>query len=237
MSFDQIGVIGKNIDDVLLLLNVIRGKDERDATSLESGEIKIEKTKKIKIGLPEIDCDKEIWNLVKKKVDGESINIPHLDLGVQTYYPIVFTEFFSGTRKFDGRRFGKKIEEACGEEVLRRILGGKEITQAEYDGKYYRKALQAKALITKELEEAFKEYDVLVMPTLPILPWKVGANISIENEYASDALTVIANIAGIPAISIPAGKIRDIPVGLQIIGKKFSEGLILSLAKELENGK
>jgi len=79
----------------------------------------------------------------------------------------VYTEFFSGTRKFDGRRYGKKIEDSCGDEVLRRILGGKEISKAEYKGKYYRKALQVKGLIKKEIEKAFKEVDLIVTSTLP----------------------------------------------------------------------
>jgi len=122
MSFDCIGVIGKSIADCILLLDVIKGRDERDATSFDSKEIKLEKLGKIKIGLVKnIKVDFKINNLIEKvlynkKFEIVEINIPHINLGVQTYYPIQYTEFFSGTRKFEGRRFGKKIEESCGEE-------------------------------------------------------------------------------------------------------------------------
>jgi len=244
MSFDQIGTIARNVNDALLLLNVIKGKDEKDATSVDSGKLEIEKIKKLVIGIPKIKLgDKKIWKLVLDKVEEiakekkfsiKEIDIPHLDLGVQTYYPIVFSEFYSGTRKFDGRRYGKKIEESCGEEVLRRILGGELITQAEYEGKYYRKALSAREIIKKDFDEAFSKCDVIIMPTMPCLPWKIGEKPGVEAEYATDALTCLANLTGLPAISVPAGTLNEIPVGLQIYSSKFNEGLIFSLAKEFE---
>ncbi len=244
MSFDQIGPIARNVDDALLLLEVIRGKDEKDATSVESKEIKIEKIKKLTIGIPKIKLgEKKIWNLVRNRINmlaqkkgwkTKDIEIKHIDLGVQTYYPIVFSEFYSGTRKFDGRRYGKKIEESCGEEVLRRILGGEIITQAEFEGKYYRKALSAREVIKKEFDDAFKQCDVIIMPTMPCLPWKIGEKPGLEAEYATDALTCLANITSLPAISVPAGKIDNIPVGLQVYGKMFDESLIFFVAKEFE---
>jgi len=245
MSLEQIGVFAKNISDCLLLLNVIKDKDEKDATSYDSKEIKIEnlKNKKIKIGIPEIKADEKILKLVNDKVKEiaeknnwkiEKIVLPHIDLAIQTYYPIVYVEFFSGTRKFDGRRYGKKIEESCGEEVLRRILGGSEISKAEYHGKYYRKALQAKALITKEFENAFKKVDAVIMPTVPKLPHKIGSRISVEDMYNYDSLTIPANLAELPAISIHAGKISGIPIGLQIMCPRFDEGKMFSIAKEFE---
>lgn len=243
MSLEQIGVFAKNVDDALLLLEVIKGKDEKDATSYGSKEIKIEKLGKIRIGVPEIKADKKILDLIDNKVKEtvdknkwqiEKINLPHIDLAIQTYYPICYTEFFSGTRKFDGRRYGKKIEDSCGEEVLRRILGGSEISKAEYHGKYYRKALQAKELIKKEFEEAFKKVDAIIMPTVPKLPHPIGKKISVEDMYNYDSLTIPANLAEIPAMSVPAGKINNIPVGLQVICKRFDESRMFSVAKEFE---
>jgi len=241
MSLDQIGPIAKNVEDALLMLNVIKGKDEHDATACESDEIKIRSLKEIRIGAPKIDADERIWQIVKDKLKAlknaniTEIKLPHVNLAVQTYYPLVYVEFFSGTRKFDGRRYGKKIEESCGEEVLRRILGGKEISKAEYHGKYYRKALMAKSLIKKEFENAFKEVDFIVMPTVPKLPHKIGEKISVEDMYFYDSLTIPANLAEIPALSLPAGKISGIPVGLQILAPKFHESEMFSLAKLLEN--
>jgi len=244
MSLDQIGTFARNIDDALLLLNVIRGKDEKDSISYESKNIKTEKIGKLTIGIPKINIqDARIQKLIDEKTKEIAkknnwkivdINLGHINLGVQTYYPICYVEFFSGTRKFDGRRYGKKIEESCGEEVLRRILGGSEISKAEFKGLYYRRALKAKNLIRKEFESAFKSVDCIIMPTVPRLPHKLGSKISVEEMYSYDALTIPANLAELPAISVPAGKIDGIPVGMQIYCPRFEEGKMLSVAKEFE---
>ncbi|MBU3913485.1 MAG: Asp-tRNA(Asn)/Glu-tRNA(Gln) amidotransferase subunit GatA [Nanoarchaeota archaeon] len=244
MSLDQIGVISKSVSDALLVLNVIKGRDERDATSYESKEIKLEKLSKIKIGIPKISVrDERILELINKKVrevceannwKQEEVELKHINLGIQTYYPIVYVEFFSGTRKFDGRRFGKKIEDSCGEEVLRRILGGSEISKAEFKGTYYRRALKAKEIIKKEFASAFEKVDCIVIPTVPKLPHKFGEKLSVEEEYDYDVCTVLANLAEIPAISVPAGKIDQVPVGLQILTRRFDEGKMLSIAEKFE---
>ncbi len=146
-------------------------------------------------------------------------------------------EFFSGTRKFDGRRFGKKIEDSCGEEVLRRILGGGMIAGAEFSGRYYKKALDAKKLLVEEFRKAFEKVDVIIMPTVPRLPHKFGEKISLEDMYNYDTLTVLANIAEIPAISVPCGKIDMVPVGIQLmcgVGKDFK---LLEIAERFESSK
>ena len=240
MSLDQVGCFGKNVSDVLLLLNVIRGRDEKDATSFESKEIKLGNLKNLKIGMPKVKADARILDLVRKKVAevaGKNnwkvveIELPYIDLAVQTYYPIVYTEFFSGTRKFDGRRFGKKIEESCGGEVLRRILGGSEISKAEYGGRHYHKALQVKNLITQEFEKAFKKVDVVIMPTVPKIPHKLGSKISVEDMYEYDSMTIPANLAQIPAMSVPGGKIDDCPIGIQILAPRFEEGRMLGVGE------
>jgi len=245
MSLDQIGTFARNIKDALLLLNVIKGKDEKEATSFDSKEINLEnlKNKKIKIGVPEIKADEKILKLVEKRVEElaeregwkiEKIKLPHIDLAIQTYYPICYVEFFSSTRRFDGRRYGRKIEEVCGEEVLRRILGGQEISQSEYRGRYYRKALVAKKMIRQELEKAFKKVDCIILPTVPKLPHKIGEKISVEEMYNYDALTIPANLTEIPAMSVPVGKIDGVPVGLQIMVPRFEEGRMFSIAREFE---
>ena len=244
MSLDQIGTLARNVEDALLLLNIIRGKDEKDATSYESKDIELKKIGKLTIGIPKINVtDSRIIKLINKRVDElikvkgwqkKDIELKHINLGVQTYYPICYVEFFSGTRKFDGRRYGRKIEESCGEEVLRRILGGSEISKAEFKGLYYRRALKAKALIRKEFESAFKQVDCIIIPSVPRLPHKLGSKISVEEMYSYDAVTIPANLAELPAISIPAGKIDGIPVGMQIYCPRFSESLMFSVAKCFE---
>jgi aspartyl-tRNA(Asn)/glutamyl-tRNA(Gln) amidotransferase subunit A len=242
MSLDQIGPIGKTVSDVKKVFEVIAGKEERDSTTREISK-KAKKTDKLVIGLPKIGADKKILDLIDKKIkevckkqkgDIENIEIKSIDLGIQTYYPICYVEFFSGTRKFDGRRFGKKIEDSCGEEVLRRILGGGMICQEEFSGRYYKKALDAKKLLVEEFEKAFKSCDLIVMPTVPRLPHKFGEKISLEDMYNYDTLTVLANIAEIPAISVPCGEIDGVPVGIQLMAGRGEDSFLLDVAGKFE---
>ena len=241
MSLDIIGTLTNSAEDAEIVYNIIKGKDENDATSLDYCSNKT--TNKFKILIPIIKADKEIWNLINNKIIeickknkwiSEKGKINHIDLGIQTYYPINYVEFFSGTRKFDGRKYGKRIEDSCGEEVLRRILGGAEISKAEFAGKYYRRALKAKKIIEKAFEKAFEKYDLIVMPVVPKLPHKIKEKISVEDMYNYDSLSVLANIAEVPAISVPAGTIKNIHVGIQLIAKKGNDEMLLGLAKEFE---
>ena len=241
MSLDQIGPLTSKVEDCEIIFNVIQGKDEHDSISINFKEKK--NNKKLKIGILNINAEENIWNLMRNKVKEvcerknwrfDSVSIENVDLGIQTYYPIVYVEFFSGTRKFDGRKYGYKIEEVCGEEVLRRIFGGMEISKAEFAGKYYRRALKAKKIIEKEFEQAFKKYDLIVLPTVPQLPHKLGEKISLEDMYNYDALTTLASLAEIPGISIPAGKINNIPIGLQILAWKGQDNFLLKSAREFE---
>ncbi len=250
MSLDQIGTLANNVEDAELLLSVIYGKDEKDAKSLYFGEIRKEKIGKIKVGVVKIKgVDKRIQELIDKKVaeiknklewEIKEIEIKDIELAVQTYYPLVYVEFFSGTRRFDGRKYGKKIEESCGEEVLRRILGGSEITKAEFKGAYYEKALEVKELIKEEFEKAFEKVDCIVMPAVPQLPWKIGEgkNMKPEEIYAYDALTIPANLAEICAVSIPAGTIKEgkekIPTGMQIMCARGEDSKMFWIAREVE---
>lgn len=247
MSLDQIGPLAKNIEDCALVLDVIRGKDERDGKSVESSSVELKKPGKITIGVLKVKgVNSKIQKLVDEKVDlaikkmgwkKEEVSIKNIELAVQTYYPLVYVEFFSGTRRFDGRKYGKKIEDFCGPEVLRRILGGSEITKAEYKGAYYRKALDVKEVIKEEFESVFDDVDCVVLPTVPNLPWKVGEGLKMKPEdvYAFDALTIPANLAEVCAVSIPAGKVDGVPVGMQVMCGKRQEGKMLSIAREIES--
>ena len=246
MSLDQIGVFSKNAEDALLLMSIIQGKDEKDSTTQNFPEIKLQKLDNIKIGIININgIDKRIQNLIDKKIESiekklkwktEKTSINHIELAVQTYYLLVYVEFFSATRRFDGRRYGKKIYQSCGKEVLRRILGGMEITKAEFRGKYYQKALQIKELIKEEFENVLKKVDCILLPTVPSIPWKVGEGnkMKIQDVYAADALTIPANLAEICAVSVDSGKVEGIPIGMQIMCAKGQEGKMLSIAKAIE---
>ena len=251
MSLDQIGVLAKNVHDAALLLDIIKGKDEKDPISLESKKLDLNKIEnsnsKFKIGFLNFSSfsvkgDLRIDNLIQEKLERVSKNYELLkgkelrimSYAVQIYYPIVYTEFFSATRRFDGRKYGKKIEDFCGPEVLRRIIGGSEITQKEHAGRNYYLALRAKKVIEKTFKDLFKKKDILVSPVVPKLPHKIGENISIEEMYAYDVFTIPANLAGICSIVVPAGEINGIPVGIQIMADKFNEQKMLEFASLFE---
>jgi len=250
MSLDQIAPVAKNVFGASLLLSVIYGKDKNDSISQEDKKINFQNIEKVPknlnvgiLDLEGLEVDEKIKNLIDEKIKVVSgkygwkiqkIKIPYIDLAIETYYPLVYVEFFSGTRKFDGRRYGKKIEESAGPEVLRRILGGKEITKAEYKGRYYYKALKIKKLIEKEFAKAFQKVDCIISPAVPRLPHKVGEKISVEEMYSYDALTIPSNLAGNCSLSLPAGKINGVPVGMQIMCDKFQDEKMLQIARSFE---
>lgn len=246
MSLDQIGPLANSVEDCHIVYDVIKGKDEKDSVSRNFNNRKKD-IKKIIIGVPEVKANKEILDLINKKIEEvckknnwkiQDIELKHIDLGIQTYYPIVYVEFFSGTRKFDGRKYGLKIEDSCGEEVLRRILGGKEISKAEHAGKYYRRALIAKKIIANEFENAFNKCDIIAMPTVPRIPHKFNEKISLEDMYNYDTLTVLANIAEIPGISVPCSSVKEnkdnIPIGIQLLARVGDDENLLEIAKRFE---
>jgi aspartyl-tRNA(Asn)/glutamyl-tRNA(Gln) amidotransferase subunit A len=247
MSLDQIGPVGNSVEDVALLLDVIRGKDEKDTMTFDSKKLVMKKPGKVTIGVLKVKgVDSRIQKLVDERVEVirkklrwkvKEIEIKHAELGVQTYYPLVYAEFYSGTRRFDGLRFGMKIEEAAGDEVLRRIFGGSEITRAEFEGAYYEKAKQVKGLIAEEFSKVFEKVDCVMLPTVPVLPWDVGRGkeMSLEEVYAADALTTPASLAGICAISVPGGVVEGCPVGLQVMCGKGQDGKLLGISREIEN--
>ncbi len=250
MSFDTIGPIARDVETLAKILEVIAGYDEKDSTTYPIR--KYDFTSKLKRDvtgykialvkqLQEI-TDKKILNIIEKVIEFlhdkgcriYEISIPNIEKGLPTYYLINFVEFFSATRKYDGRRYGYRIEEVCGEEVLRRILIGRYISQKEYVGKYYRKALQFRNLIRKSVLKALKDIDVIISAVTPKLPHKLGEKIPPLEMYKYDLLTVIANLAGIPAGVAPVGKVDRIPVGVQIMAKSLEEQKILNLMYCLE---
>ncbi len=254
MSLDQVGPLSRDVYGSALMMGIISGKSKYDATTFDktvpsfTSALK-KKVSGLKIGLSSdferLCTDRRIYEMVKsaaqrlasatnsKVVD---VNLKYVNLAIQTYYPIVYVEFFSGTRKFDGRKYGKKIEDFCGEEVLRRILGGLEISKSEYHGKYYRKALSVRRLIEQDFEKAFSKADIILSPTTPMLPHRLGGRITDPRVmYAYDAFTTPANLAGNCAGVVPAGKIEGIPVGLHVMAPAFREDLLLQSMRALED--
>lgn len=254
MSLDQIGPLARDVVTAAKVLEVMAGRDHRDGTSLDLDRDFCRFTanlspdlKGVRLGyareFDDLIADKGIRKVIHASVDTMvsegaeliDVSLPNLGLAIPTYYLNVYVEFFSGTRKFDGRRYGHRIEEVCGEEVLRRILLGRYISRKEYSGRFYRKALCARSLIRKELSAALKEVDVLVGPTVPRLPHKLGTKMDdIRVMYAYDIFTVLANLAGIPAGTVPAGKVDDIPTGLHVMGRALDDQKVLNVMAGFE---
>jgi len=241
MSLDQIGPLTKSVEDSKFVFEIIKGQDNFDCVSKNQ---QVLDKKQLTIGLVNVQdfCSRDIADLIKNKAEKvaknngwkiKEISLP-LDISLEAYYVLVYTEFFSVTRKFDGRRYGKKIEDFCGPEVLRRIFGGSEISKAEYHGKYYRNALKAKAFVKKQFQELFEKVDFIVLPTVPKTSHKIGEKISVKEMYAYDVFTIPANLGGICGISIPCGKIDGRPIGMQIFAQQLWDEFLLEKAREFE---
>ena len=251
MSLDQIGPFANDPSGIALALNTIVDYDSSECTSLHSDidftsvlEEKSLEGMKIAvcndfIEVTDDKINKVVNKAIQKLVDAGAelveVSFDHLELCLPTYYLINYVEFFSATRKYDGRDYGYRIEEVCGDEVLRRIKMGSLISQKEYSGKYYKKALQARSLIRNEINAMLENVDLIVGPTVPKLPHKIGEELTPMEMYAYDILTVIANLGGIPAGSIKSGEVEDIPVGLQIQAKPLDDLKIIKAMSVLSN--
>jgi len=257
MSLDQIGPLAPDTDGAALLLEVISGPSHKDARSITIPSFEASTQKLaydynnakaltahrpiIRVGIaPDLQnlCSdlriKDAIETAARRLAAhfgsslELVRLPHVHLAIQTYYPLVYVEFFSGTRKFDGRKFGKNIDDIAGIEVRRRIMGGKEIAKAEHQGRYYRQALETRAIIAAEILAAFEHVDVILSPVTPMLPHRLGETITVEQMYAYDAYTIPANLAGCCAASIPLCRIDSVPVGLHLLCKPFDEQLLIA---------
>ena len=177
------------------------------------------------------------------------VSLDSLEHAVQAYYVIAMSEASSNLARFDGVRYGPEVdaegnwndtfatvrEDGFGPEVKRRILLGTYALSAGYHDKYYKKAQDARAWVKQEFDDAFDEVDVLASPTMPVLPPKLGESLDDPLQlYLMDANTVPVNLANLPAISVPAGAVDGLPVGLQLIGPKFGEETIIRAASAVE---
>jgi aspartyl-tRNA(Asn)/glutamyl-tRNA(Gln) amidotransferase subunit A len=178
------------------------------------------------------------------KVDREA-SLPLTKYALAVYYIIAPSEASANLARYDGVKYGfsyqnttnmweameKTKQFGFGAEVKRRIMLGTYALSAGYYDAYYLKAQKVRTLIIREFKEAFEKYDALVTPTSPTVPFKLGEKVNDPVQmYLSDVCTLPINIAGLPAISVPAGFVDDLPVGLQIIGKPFDEDTILHIA-------
>jgi len=217
----------------------------------------IDDVKKVKIGIikdllkegvdPEIkkaikDAADKLANLGAEMIE---VSLPSFEYAVATYYLIAPAEASSNLARYDGVKFGNRIKGAkdllsmyyetrrngFGPEVKRRIMLGTYALSAGYYDAYYLKALKVRTLIQQDFEKAFGRCDVLISPTAPTVAFKIGEKVSDPlSMYLSDIATIPVNLAGLPAISIPCGFSRGLPMGLQIMGRAFAEEIILRVA-------
>jgi len=218
--------------------------------------------KGLKVGVPKEFLAEGVNSEVKESIEKaieeykamgaivEECSLPIADYSLATYYIISCAEASSNLGRFDGIRYGYRTPnyeslndifvnsrtEGFGDEVKRRIILGTHVLSSGYYDAYYKKAQQVRTLVKKEFDKAFEKYDVLITPTSPVVAFDMGAKSSNPLEmYLADICTVSINIAGVPAISIPCGVDKTgMPIGLQIIGKQFSEETILNAAYTYE---
>lgn len=272
-SLDQVGVMTKTVEDAEILLNAIRGFDERDSQSdLRSNEpwISTIDIKKLKLAIPKEAMGPGLDPQVKgkfmemvEKLRGQGIQIdevslPILSYAVPMYYTLMPAEVSTNLARFDGIRFWlqenmvagagaeniikyyEKIRsEGFGDEVKRRILLGTFVlSSANYEG-YYLKAQKAREQLIADMDKIFLDYDSILTPTVPEVAWKSGKNANDPLKmYLADLYTIPANMWWLPALSVPMGTIEDewedMPVGIQLMAKRWNEGVLFALGKVVE---
>ncbi|HBF59746.1 MULTISPECIES: Asp-tRNA(Asn)/Glu-tRNA(Gln) amidotransferase subunit GatA [unclassified Exiguobacterium] len=178
----------------------------------------------------------------------DEVSLPNSKYALATYYLLASSEASSNLARFDGIRYGVRAEadaledvfkysrsQGFGDEVKRRIMLGTYALSSGYYDAYYKKAQQARTLIKKDFDDVLANYDVIIGPTAPTPAFELGAQLDDPvTMYANDILTIPINLAGVPAISVPAGFVDGLPVGLQIIGKHFDEATIYRAAHAFE---
>ncbi len=266
-SLDQIGVFGRTTRNVAEVLEVISGRDERDATSANVPVPEYTKhldddIKGVKIGFPHSlfgeGLDAEVKSLVEQAIENFAsigaevveIDLPLLKYGIAVYYIIATAEASSNLARYDGVRYGFRAEDAhelrqmyyrtreegFGAEVKRRIMLGTYVLSSGYYDAYYAKAQKVRTLLKNDFQSAFQKCDVIIMPTSPTVAFRIGEKTDDPLAmYLSDVYTVTANLASIPAISVPCGLSKEgLPVGMQILGNYWSESLLLNLSNAYE---
>jgi aspartyl-tRNA(Asn)/glutamyl-tRNA(Gln) amidotransferase subunit A len=266
-SLDQIGCFTKDTRDTATMLGVLAGHDPRDSTSLAqavpnyaaalTGDIK-----GIKLGLPREymvgGLDAEVKHAVEAAVEQLTrlgaevveVSLPHTDYAIATYYIIATAEASANLARFDGIRYGARVEGAdpielyrktrgagFGPEVKRRIILGTYVLSSGYYDAYYLRAQKVRTLIRQDFLKAFEKVDAIVTPTTPTAAFKIGEKSDDPLQmYLADIFTISCNLVGNCGISIPCGFTPSpkLPIGLQLLGKPFGEESLLKIAHAYE---
>ena len=264
-SLDQAGPIARTVEDCAILLGSMAGYDAKDSTSAniavpDFAAAVARGVRGLKIGVPreyrpeglagEIDT---LWQrglgwLRDAGAEIVDVSLPHTKYGLATYYIVAPAEASSNLARYDGVRFGARVEghdlielyertraAGFGEEVKRRIMIGTYVLSAGYYDAYYVRAQKLRTLILRDFTEVFRKVDALLTPATPTAAFAIGENSDPLTMYLNDVFTVTANIAGIPGLSVPAGLDgRGLPLGLQVLGRPFDEETVFAVGGAIE---
>jgi len=263
-SLEQIGPMARTVEDVSLLMEVLTAYDPRDSTAISCPyrHIPNPSVTGVKIGVPEEffgeGVDPRVAAVVWKAItrlegDGAEIvacRMPSMTFALAAYYVTCTSEASSNLARFDGIRYGppadtkrpwheayqERRREGFGTEVRRRIILGTFALSSGYYGKYYAKAQAARQQVREDFVRLFRTVDVIAGPTMPTVAFRFGEKSDPLSMYLSDVLTSPANLAGVPAISVPCGTQDGLPVGLQVMGPWFRDEKVIDVAAAYEHG-
>ncbi|MFC1586019.1 Asp-tRNA(Asn)/Glu-tRNA(Gln) amidotransferase subunit GatA [Fibrobacterota bacterium] len=265
-SLDQIGILGKSVEDTAYVLNILAGADEKDQTSVDvpltdftsgigegvKGKVLGVPVEYFKEGLDsrvKICLENTLAGLEKEGAVLREISLPHVNYGVAVYYIIAAAEASSNLARYDGVRYSRRSKHAAdikelfaksraegfGKEVKKRILLGSYVLCEGFHDDYYMRAQRIRRKIMEEFKSAFQTCHAVVTPTVPGLPPVVGEYVRKPMDaYLGDVYTVGVNLAGLPGIAVPSGKIGKVYASLQIIGRPFKEGEMFQIASAVE---
>lgn len=261
-STDTIGLFANSAADAALIMDIIAGRDERDATSLPDFFVKPEASKKsyrigfIKEFFNDIDPDVKarvyeyLEELKSQGHEVSEVSLPNMKYSLPVYYIVTSAEVSSNLARYDGVRYGRRSEKFNSLESLygrsrdegfmtenkRRIILGSYVLSSGFFDAYYIKAQKVRTVVINEFNKAFEDHDILVGPVVPAPAPKIGeTGDDPVKAYMADILTVPASLAGLPAISLPAGLTSEgLPVGVQLIGRRREDSELLSLAMSQE---
>lgn len=271
-SLDQVGILGHTPQDIALPLSVMSGVDFYDDTSADLPDVKPSVNAfsdffKLKIAVPKQFLESKGMNADVAKVFEETrgwfeskgakievVDLPILDAAIASYYVIALSEAASNLSRFDGIRYGNRIDNGkgydelyvdtrsngFGPEVKRRIIIGNYVLSEQFSGDTYKKGMSVRARIQREIAKLFEQFDLILCPTCPTPAFKLGQKVDDPLAmYLSDLFTTFVNLARIPSLSVPAGRTSlengNMPVGIQFAGPMFSEMKILEIAQAWEN--
>jgi aspartyl-tRNA(Asn)/glutamyl-tRNA(Gln) amidotransferase subunit A len=241
---------------------VISAYDPRDSTMVDHPCIHTPSADidELRIGIPEEyfgeGVDPRVAETVRDAIgrleglgaETVTVSIPSMRYALAAYYVICTSEASSNLARFDGVRYGPAVDtrkswheafsevrhEAFGQEVRRRIMLGTFALSAGYYGKYYAKAQVARRNVQEDFERVFSKVDLIAGPTMPTTAFRLGEKSDPLSMYLTDILTVPANLAGVPAVSVPCGRVDGLPVGLQLIGRRFEDERVIDAAYAFE---